>query len=101
MKIRGAIRYGFTAKPWQYQGKASWYFISLPLNLAKEIRQNLKWQQQGWGRMKATAKIGNSLWDTAIWYDSKLKTYLLPLKSEIRIKEKISVHCTIKTIVWI
>ena len=33
--------------------------------------------------------IGNSEWKTAIWFDSKKKTYLLPIKAEIRKKEKI------------
>jgi hypothetical protein len=27
-------------------------------------------------------------WETAIWYDSKKETYLLPIKSEIRKKLK-------------
>ena len=38
--------------------------------------------------MKAVAKIGNSNWQTAIWYDSKKSTYILPIKAEIRKKEK-------------
>ena len=36
-----------------------------------------------------TAKTGNTQWETAIWFDTKLDTYLLPLKAEIRKKEKI------------
>ena len=41
--------------------------------------------------MKAKAKIRETLWDTAIWYDTKFKTYILPLKAEIRKKEKIEI----------
>lgn len=100
LKTKG-IRYEFGATPWQYQGKGGWYFISLPIKLAGEIRDNLQWQEEGWGRMKATAKIGNSEWQTAIWFDTKLNTYLLPLKSTIRIKEKIGIDKEVKTILWL
>ena len=47
-----------------------------------------------------TAKIGNTQWETAIWFDTKLDTYLLPLKAEIRKKEKITTDKEIE-IVWI
>jgi hypothetical protein len=69
--------------------------------LAKEIRDNLKSEEEGWGRLKATAKIGNSEWQTAIWFDTKMNTYLLPLKAEIRRKEKLETDKNIKTIIWI
>jgi hypothetical protein len=41
--------------------------------------------------MKTKAKIRETLWDTAIWYDTKLNTYILPLKADIRKKEKIEI----------
>ena len=100
MKTNG-VRYEFAGKPWQYQGKGAWHFISLPLDFAKEIRDNLKWQEEGWGRMKAKAKIGNSEWETAIWFDTKANTYLMPLKADIRKKEKIEVGKKINVVVFI
>ncbi len=51
--------------------------------------------------MKAIAKIGNSQWETAIWFDTKHKTYLLPLKAEIRKKEYLGTDKEIRTVVWI
>jgi hypothetical protein len=83
------IEYVFLAKMWQYNPPYGWYFISLPQNTAHEIRESLQWQEEGWGRMKATAKIGNSVWETSIWFDTKLNTYLLPVKVEIRKTEKL------------
>ncbi len=83
------IKYEFTAKVWMYNSTGAWHFVSLPPDLSKEIRESLKWQEEGWGRLKVSASIGNTQWETAIWYDTKLKCYLLPLKSEIRKKEKI------------
>lgn len=95
------IKYEFTSTVWKYNSPAGWHFVSLPEKLAKEIRTNLKWQEEGWGRLKAVAKIGNSEWETAIWFDTKMKTYLLPLKAEIRKKEDIIEGKKEKITVWI
>jgi len=99
VKSKG-IKYEFAARPWQYNGPGGWHFISLPTNLAKEIRNALK-SEEGWGRLKAIAKIGNSEWKTAIWFDTKLNTYLLPLKLEIRKKENLSIDKEVEAILWI
>lgn len=101
MTMAGRIRYEFPAEVWQYAGSGGWYFVSLPLDLAAEIRENLKWQEEGWGRMKVTAEIGASRWDTAIWFDKNRKTYLLPLKAEIRKKEGLKAEERIRVIVWV
>lgn len=95
------IKYEFSARSWQYTSPNSWCFVSLPIEIAKEIRENLKWQEEGWGRLRVTAEIGNSQWETAIWYDTKHNTYLLPLKAYIRRKENIEINKDINVIVWI
>jgi hypothetical protein len=46
--------------------------------------------------MKAAARIGNSRRETAIWFDTKRKTYLLPIKTEIRKKENFGVDKEVK-----
>lgn len=101
LKKRGRLKYEFTTKMWQSSGKGGWYFVSLPHELAEEIRKNLKSEEEGWGRLKAKAQIGESEWETAIWFDSKHETYLLPLKAEIRKKEKLETGKDIQTILWI
>ena len=98
--IRG-VKYEFTAKPWQYAGKGGWHFVSLPKGLSEEIRKTFKSEEEGWGRLKAIAKIGNSEWKTAIWFDNKSKSYLLPLKAEIRKKETMEIGKNTKITVWI
>lgn len=99
--MTGKINYEFSAKIWQYSGTNGWYFVSLPADMASEIRANLRWQEEGWGRMKAMAKIGQTQWDTAIWFDTKLKTYVLPLKAEIRKKEQLEKNQHIRVCIWI
>jgi hypothetical protein len=99
--MSGKIKYEFLAEMWRYSGPGGWYFISLPQDIAGEIRENLKWQEEGWGRLKASAKIGESAWDTAIWFDTKQKTYLLPIKSEIRKKEKLETDQQMAISIWV
>jgi hypothetical protein len=85
--LKGEIKYQFQAKLWQYPSpKGAWFFISLPIEISSEIRENLKWQEEGWGRLKAIAQINETEWKTAIWFDTKTNTYLLPVKAEVRRK---------------
>jgi len=86
------IVYEFSAKAYQYSTAeeiSGWTLITLPKDLSIEIRNNFKWREEGWGRMKVTAKLGVSEWETAIWFDTKQATYLLPLKAKIRKQEKV------------
>lgn len=95
------IGYEFNAKPWLYSGPSAWHFISLPSKIAREIKENFKSEEEGWGRLKVTAKIGETAWKTSIWFDTKLETYLLPLKAEIRKLEHIEVGKSIIIYIWI
>lgn len=63
--------------------------MSLPLTLSKKIRDVHGTFEEGWGRLKVQAKIGKSEWDTAIWYDTQARGYLLPLRADIRKKQKV------------
>ena len=87
--------YTFKEKIWKYKGKGGWFFIALPKGLSKIIRKNHGLDEEGWGRLKTRAKIGQTHWDTAVWYDSKLGAYLLPVKAIVRKSEKIEVGSTL------
>ena len=79
------IKYEFSAKPFHDE----WTFVALPKELSREIRDSFKWLEEGWGRMKITAKLGSSEWQTAVWFDTKQGVYLLPIKAAIRKKENV------------
>ena len=100
MIIKG-IKYEFTTEPWQYTTPGGWYFVTFPKELSAEIRNSFKSEEEGWGRLKATAKIGGSEWKTAIWFDRKKDCYLLPLKAEIRSEENIVVDKPVNVTIWI
>lgn len=100
MPIKG-VKYEFKGEPWQYSDQGGWYFVSLPQQLSIEIRNHFKKEEEGWGRLKTTAKIGNSEWKTAIWFDTKKHTYLLPLKAEIRKAENLGFGKKVNIVIWI
>ena len=95
------LKYEFDSKLWQYPGKGGWCFVLLPNEIAKEIRDNLKSEEEGWGRLKVIAKIGTAEWKTSIWFDTKMDTYLLPIKAEIRKKELLQVDSIFPICIWI
>ena len=99
--MKGKIKYEYSAKMWKHNSPDGWYFVSLPQKLSKEIRENLKWQEEGWGRMKAFAQIGEVIWETAIWFDTKMDTYVLPIKAEIRKKVNLHLNQSIEVKIWI
>jgi len=94
------IRYEFAAPLWQFAGAGGWHFVSLPKKMSKEIRKLLRSEEQGWGRLPATARIGESEWKTAIWFDTKQDTYLLPVKGDVRKAEGLGAGDRIKTTLW-
>jgi len=79
-------------RKYKEEDTCGWNFLFMPQGLAKEIRVMHKHQEEGWGRMKVTAKIGGSEWKTSIWFDTKNDTYLLPIKAAIRKKENIDME---------
>lgn len=79
--------FSFKARLWQYKGPAGWYFVTIPKNVSIRIRNIHSISEEGWGRLKATATIGETTWKTSIWFDSKAGSYLLPVKLGIRKKE--------------
>ena len=98
------VKYEFSARAYQYSSSkemCGWTFVSLPKKLSVEIRENFKHLEEGWGRMKITAKLGSSEWHTAIWFDTKQDAYLLPLKANIRKQENVVLGEELQIIIWV
>lgn len=87
--IAKTTKFFFKGKVWKFKGTGGWYFVDLPKRVSKKIRKTHGLSEEGWGRLKTTARLGKSKWDTAIWYDTKFQSYLLPVKASVRKSEKI------------
>ena len=84
--------FSINAAVWLYNSeKASWHFATIPEDISAEITLFHGHNKLGWGSLPVNVTIGNTTWKTSIFPDSKTKTYLLPLKAEVRKKEKIMV----------
>ncbi len=90
-KKTATIEYKFRGKIWKYRGKGGWTFITLPKTLSQKIRKSHSLGEREWGRLPAITTIGKSTWRTAIWFDTKVGAYLLPVKGAIRQKEELLV----------
>jgi hypothetical protein len=87
------INFAFTGKCWIWQGKVSWYFITLPVDKSEEIKffsDNHFGKRRGWGSVRVSASVGDTAWDTSIFPASNLEAYILPIKAEVRKKQKIA-----------
>ena len=65
----------------------SWYFITLPLNAADEIRATT--ERRGFGSVRVRATIGESTWETSVFPDTKTGSFLLPVKAAVRLEQDI------------
>lgn len=65
-----------------------WHFATLPAALAKKIRAGMP-PRRGFGSVRVHARIGKTDWKTSIFPDTKSKSYLLPIKANVRKAEKI------------
>lgn len=90
------MKYRFKAKLWKYRPKdpentiGLWFFITVPKKYTKEIKLFTDDAKKGFGSVKVEATIGKSTWQTSVFPDSKLDSYLLPVKKAIRNKEHIT-----------
>jgi hypothetical protein len=73
----------------------------MPVEVSAEIRAHTGWAEEGWGRLKATVRVGQSMWGTSVWFDTQRKTYLVPIKAEIRRKEGIAWDAPVEIEVWV
>jgi hypothetical protein len=71
----------------------------LPKDKSEEIKyfnENIHEKRRGWGAVRVLVTIGNTTWDTSIFPASKLDAYILPIKADVRKKEKITVGDSVK-----
>jgi hypothetical protein len=93
--------YKFKADVWKYKfdGATAWHFITLPKDIAAEIKFLAADKKSPWGSLRVSAQIGKTKWNTSLFPDSKRGSYLLPVKAAVRkvenLKDGTSVTCTI------
>ncbi len=85
----GIDMYVFSAELWQYDGPSAWYFLSLPPDIADDIRAAFGAQAGGFGSIKVEAAVRSTQWTTSLFPDKARGTYLLPVKKSVRAAENL------------
>ena len=69
---------------WDARKTDSWTFVSLPEEVADEVLEVAGPHRRGFGSLRVEVTVGGSVWRTSIFPDSKRRTYVLPVKKEVR-----------------
>lgn len=67
-------------------GKERGVFVTLPKDLADDIKSLGLGAHKGFGSIKVRISIGDQTWDTSIFPSSKTGSYDLPIKKDVRQK---------------
>jgi len=86
----------FRAKVWTQESTGAWHFVTLPVDLSKRIRVLTTGQRKPFGSFHVKARTGLSNWETSLFHDTKRNAFLLPVKADVRRKEKIKLGDTIE-----
>jgi len=89
------------AKVWLWPGVTPWHLVTLSPTESRVIRTRFGAMEAGWRSLPVAVTIGKTSWKTSIFFDTRRKGYLLPLKAEVRKKENISDGDTIRFILEI
>lgn len=76
--------YSFRGELWHYPGESGWHFITLPRDLAEELREDAAPFRKAFGSVKVTASIAGQRWSTSLFPISRSNSYVLPVKKGIR-----------------
>ncbi|MBS1879557.1 MAG: DUF1905 domain-containing protein [Actinobacteria bacterium] len=82
-------RYTVTAEVWLHPGEAGWHFVTLPSQVADQVRARNEGSGKPFGSVPARIELGGSAWSTSLFPDSKRDTYLVPIKAQVRGREGI------------
>ncbi|HEX6026826.1 MAG TPA: DUF1905 domain-containing protein [Solirubrobacter sp.] len=78
----------FTAELWRHAGQGGWHFVTLPHDVADEVRAR-SLPRRGFGSVRVRATLGATSWETSVFPDAKTSSYLLPVKGDVRQRERV------------
>jgi hypothetical protein len=82
--------YEFRGVLWNAHAAASWVFVTVPVEVADEIEVQ---QRQGtaFGSVKVTVQVGETRWQTSLFPDKSVGSYVLPVKRSVREVEHLEI----------
>lgn len=76
----------FAAPLWLWSGGSgtSWHFVTLPFEITDEIDELCSESKRGFGSVRVTATIGRTSFTTSIFPSIEQKSFILPVKAQVR-----------------
>ena len=71
-----------TGEIWQWRGPAPYYFVTVPVDQSRHLRELSSDVTYGWGMIPVRALVGATEWETSLFPKDGL--YVLPLKDSVR-----------------
>jgi hypothetical protein len=90
------IAYDFTAELWEWEGKAAWHFVTVPVETSDEIAARMEGFTRGFGSVRVRVRVGSSEWATSVFPDSSREAYILPMKKAVREAEGLSAGAPVR-----
>lgn len=82
--------YRVKSEVWIYpSATAAWHFVSMTKEQSEEIDKKFGEKRHGWNSFPVSVIVGKTKWKTSIFFDKREGAYILPLKAEVRKKERI------------
>jgi len=78
----------FAGEVWYWRGPAPFFFVTVPAEESRRIKEIESMVTYGWGMIPVSARIGKTEWKTALW--PKDGRYILPIKAHVRRAESIA-----------
>ncbi len=72
----------FTGNIWFWKGPAPFYFVTVPADLCRELKDLAALVTYGWGMIPVMVQIGKTEWKTSLF--PKDGSYIVPLKDSVR-----------------
>lgn len=83
------LDFEFTAPLWDWTGKGSWHFVTVPTEISADIKAFTKHLAKGFRTVRVSIRIGDSHWQTSLFPSTDHGGYLLPIKAAIRKAENL------------
>lgn len=80
-------RHQFRTELWRHTGETAWHVVTLPADIADEIEDVAVSTRRGFGSVRVTATVGTTTWSTSVFPDSASKSFVLPIKKQVRVGE--------------
>jgi hypothetical protein len=72
----------FSGESWFWRGPAPWFFVTIPPEQSRDIKEISSFVTYGWGVIPVSVRIGKTEWKTSLF--PKDDAYLVPIKAIVR-----------------